>query len=203
MGAFPGAIVRESPHFQIVGSSREREHGDWFAHPHAVSFQVLLPGANVTALIVLGQDQIALNPWNPGASVDKQFAQPVSAQPAILIELVAALVGDGFNAAFHRDAVGAAQQVEAVFVPEIDARLQADRDLTVGKLLQKAVNIASYPENLIYEVDVRDASRNQGIDFLQNGVHIALAILVAEQRLVAERAGPRTSSGKLEFGASP
>lgn len=45
------------------GRTTELNEGqrEWFADPHAVRFQVILPGANVAALVVLGEDQIALH----------------------------------------------------------------------------------------------------------------------------------------------
>ena len=62
----------------------------------------------------------------------RSSAQPVRGETAVLVEFVATFIGDGFDSAFHRDAVCAAQQVEAVFIPKIDAGLQADANATIG-----------------------------------------------------------------------
>ena len=64
------------------------------------------------------------------------------------------------------------------------------------------MDIAPHSENFVDEVDVSDTSRDQAIHFLQDGVHISLAIFIAEQGLVTEGASPGAASREFQFGAA-
>src|ERR1051326_3595054 len=91
----------------------------------------------------------------------------------------------------------AAQQVQRVFIPEIDPGLEADLHRAFRNPLQKAPHIFSHAKNFIDEIDVLDTASNQRVHFLEHRVHAALAKLVAKESLVAESAGPRAPAGKL------
>src|SRR5215831_4889163 len=108
---------------------------------------------------------------------------------------------DGFHAALHGDTVGAAQQVQSFFVPEIDARLKADLHRTPGNAFQQAAHVLSNTKDLVDEIDVLNAAGNQRVHFLEHRIHGALAEFVAEQRLVAESASPRAAASKFQLSA--
>ena len=107
----------------VARRAREREHGYGLADPDVMRLQVLLPAANLVPVVVLGQDEVGLDPGNAAAGVDEQFGQALGAHAAALVQLVAALVGNRFDAALHGNAVGSAEQVQAFLVPKIDPAL--------------------------------------------------------------------------------
>src|SRR5262249_8173276 len=65
--------------------------------------------------------------------------------------------------------------------------------------LKQSAHIAADAEHFVNEVDIFHAACDKGIDFRQHGFYFALTKMVAEKRLVAERAGPGTSARELEF----
>ena len=95
----------------------------------------------------------------------------------------------------------AAQKIQSFFIPEIDARLEANLYRTLSNAFQQATHVLADAEDFIDEIDVLHAARNQRIHFLENGVNAALAEFIAKERLIAEGAGPGTSTGKLQFSA--
>ena len=111
-------------------------------------------------------------------------------EPTVLVHFIAAGLADGFDSALERHAMRAAQQLDGLLVPEIDAALEADRQRSFGDFFQQRSNLLANAENLVNEVDVIDAARHEGIDFGKYGADVALAEFIAEQRLIAERAGP-------------
>src|SRR5215472_4532953 len=150
---------------------------------------------------MLGQNQIGLNPGNALARINQQLSNTSGIDAAVFVQLFAALMCDRFNAALHRDAPGAAQQLQRFLVPEIDAGLTTDLYRTFCNLLQQAADVCANSENFVDEINVADAAGDQRIHFPEHGIHAALAKFIAEQRLVAEGAGPGTAAGKLQFGA--
>src|SRR5882724_1870682 len=156
---------------------------------------------NFHAIISLGENQIRLHPGNASSGIDQEFCNAVRAQAAIFVEVFAAFVRDGLHAALNGNAVGAAQQIQSFFIPEIDAGLEANLHRTLGNSFQQAMNVLPNTENFIDEIDVLDPTRNQRIHFLEHCINAALAEFIAKKRLVAEGAGPGTSAGELKFGA--
>ncbi len=65
--------------------------------------------------------------------------------------------------------MGAREQVERFFIPEIDACLKADGHWTVRELFQQLADLLAYAEDLVDEVDVVDAARDQLVDLRQHG----------------------------------
>src|SRR5947209_8579803 len=63
------------------------------------------------------------------------------------------------------------------------------------------MDVSPNPKNLIDEIDVGHAPGDQAINLLQHSIDIPLAILIPEQRLVAERTGPWTAAGKLNLSS--
>src|SRR5216684_7659337 len=156
---------------------------------------------NLHTIISLGENQICLHPGNASPGIDQKFCNAVRADAAFLVQILSALVRDGFHTALNRDAVRAAKKIKSFFIPEIDARLEADFHRTLGNPFEQAKNIFAHAENLIDEIDILDAARNQRIHFLQHRVNAALAEFVTKERLVAEGARPGTSASKFQFGA--
>src|SRR5215471_16279679 len=95
-----------------------------------------------------------------------------------------------------------AQQVQAVFIPQIDSSLKADFDWPLRHALQQPANVRADAKDFVNEIDVLHAASNQGIDFLENSFHVALAKFVAKESLVAERTCPRTAAGKFQLRAN-
>ena len=73
---------------------------------------------------------------------------------------------DGLHAAFHGNAVRAAQKIQGFFIPEIDARLEANLYRTLGDTFKQAMHVLADAENFIDEINVFHAARNQRIHFL-------------------------------------
>ena len=67
---------------------------------------MILPSANLVTLVMIGEDQVRLYPGNPLFGEYEQFRNSLGRQLARLIQFVAARLGDGFNPAFHGDAMG-------------------------------------------------------------------------------------------------
>src|SRR5262249_30618329 len=70
-----------------------------------------------------------------------------------------------------------------------------------GNPLQQPLHVLAGTKDLIDEIDVIDSARNQSPDLFQDCFYLALAEFVAEQVLVAKRAGPRTPAGKLQLSS--
>src|SRR5579864_5661463 len=202
MRPFPGYVVRRGRKcLGVQRAPRKREHGHGLTYPDALRLQIFLPAMNLSAVISFGKNQVCLHPGNATASIDQQFSDAVCAHAAILIQVFTPFMRNGFHAALNGDTVGAAKKVQSFFIPEIDARLKSDFYRTLSDAFEQAINILADAENLVDEINVLDAARNQRIHFLQNGLNAALPEFIAEERLVAEGAGPGTSASKLQFGA--
>ena len=152
-------------------------------------------------VVVLGLDEVGLDPGDALPGVDEQVRDAVGREAAVLVHLVAALLGDGLDAALEADGVGAGKEVHAGLVPEIDAGLEADGDGALGELFEQSFDLPADAEDFVDEVDVVDAAGDELVDLVEDGGKIAFAVLVAEQGLVAEGAGPGTATGELDFGA--
>jgi hypothetical protein len=73
-----------------------------------------------------------------------------------------------------------AEQAKTLFVPQINAGLQADSDRAFRQSLQQAADVAADSENLVYELDIIHAASDELVDFLQHGIHTTFTIFVAE-----------------------
>src|SRR5215472_7882640 len=122
---------------------------------------------------------------------------------AVLVQLLAAVVADGFDATFHRDAVGVSQQLERIFIPQVNPRLHPDPDRPLGDALQQSPHIPAHTEYFVDEVDVTHAPGHHGIHFSQYGFYTAFTEPVAKETLVAKRAGPGTAASELQLRAQP
>src|ERR1051326_2925991 len=161
MGTLPGHLVwRRGKGLRIQRASREGEHGHRLAHPYTLLLQCLLPAPDVRSVIALSENQVCLHPGNASASVNQQFRDTIGTDAAVLVEVLAAFMRNGFHAAFHRNAGCAAQQVESFFVPEINARLEPDLYWTFSNSFQQSAHVFADPKNFINEINVLDAARN-------------------------------------------
>src|SRR3954468_14140433 len=137
-------------------------------------------------IIVRRLDEICLYPGDVLARVDQERLDTIRGEPAVLVHLVAASFADSFNAALERDAMRAAQQLEGLFVPEIDATLKAYGQRAARDFFQEHAHLLAHAEDFVDEVDVIDAAGQELINFGQYLIQVALAKLIAEQRLVTE-----------------
>src|SRR5437764_8303908 len=160
---------------------------------------MLLPLPNLPAVIFICKNQVGLDPGNASPGIDKQLRNPVSAHAAVLVEVFPAFFGDGFDPALHGNAMGPAQQVQSLFIPQVNARLETDFYVPFGDAFQQAKHVLSYSEDLINEVDILHAPADQGIHLLQDRLYMALAEFIAKQSLVAEGTGPGASARKLQL----
>src|SRR6185312_4163574 len=151
-------------------------------------------------VVFFRQNEIGLDPGNALARIDQQFANPLGIESAILVQLFSACFSDGFDTAFHGDAMSAAEQIEGLLVPEINAALESNLYRTLRDTFQQTQNVLSHAEYLVNEVDVIHSARNHAINFGQHRFHCAFAKLIAEQGLVAEGAGPWASTREFQLG---
>ena len=79
--------------------------------------------------------------------------------------------------------------------------LETNRERTLSDLFKERANLLAYTEDLVDEVDVVDASREEGVDLGEDTCEVTLAVLVAEECFVAEGAGVGATAGELDFGA--
>src|SRR5207302_2011467 len=181
MGALPRPVINRPENFLVHRRARVWKHWHRFAYPDARRFEPLLPGANHVAIVLLGENQVRLYPGNALARIDQELRQSVSRKPATFVQFVATFLRDGLNTAFHRDAMRLAEQVQGLFIPEIDAGLQSDAERALGNFLQYLRHLLPYPENFIDPVDVVNASRYQPIHLCEDVIYIALAEFVSKE----------------------
>ena len=74
--------------------------------------QVLLKRAYLSAFIVFGENQVGLDPRNSLPRINEKLTDSLGRNAAIFVQFVAASIGNRFNAAFHRNAVGIPKQIE-------------------------------------------------------------------------------------------
>src|SRR5579864_1443282 len=149
---------------------------------------MLLPASYLPAIVFLRQDQVGLHPGDPASREKEKIGDAVGTDAAVLIELLAPFMSDGLNAALHGDAVRAAKEIERLFTPQIDARLQADLYSSLRQSFQQRPRILAGAEDFVDEVDVLHAARDQSVHFGKYSVDSALAKFVAKEGLVAEGA---------------
>src|ERR1051326_6865049 len=131
--------------------------------------------------------------------MDEQLFDARGADAAILVELFAAGFGHRFDSAFNRNAMRAAEQVERLFIPEINAGLKTDVDGPLSNGFEQLQDVFPDAEDLIDEINVINAPRDERLNFRQHRFHAALAKLIPKKGLVAEGASPRASAGELEL----
>src|SRR5690348_7758535 len=110
---------------------------------------MLLPALNLPAIVMVGENQISLYPRNSGSGIDQQVGNSLRIDAAILAQFFPAFFRDGFNPAFHRDAVSASEQVERFFRPQVDSGLESDLQWPFGNPFQQTADVLAHPENLI------------------------------------------------------
>ena len=123
-----------------------------------------LPEGDLEGVVAGGLDEVGLDPGKALPRVDEQLTDAIGGDAAVLVHGVAAGVGDGLDAALKGDAVGAGEEIEGLFIPEIDAGLEADGDGTGGDGFEQRANLLADAEDLVDEVDVVDAARDELID---------------------------------------
>src|SRR6185312_12528515 len=141
------------------------------------------------------------DPGDSRSSINEQLRNTIGIHAAILVQFFASRFCNRLNTALHGNTVGAAKEIKGFFIPEINPRLEADLHRALGDAFKKAAHIFADAEDLVDKVDVFHAPADQRIHFTKNGIHTALAEFVAEQRLIAEAAGPGAAAGELEFRA--
>src|SRR5215475_1148576 len=101
---------------------------------------MLLPATDLPALVLLCKDQIGLDPRDAAAGKDQQIGDPVGIDAAVFVQLFSALHRDGLDPTLYGDAMGTPEKIERLFIPQIDARLQADLDPALRQSLQQQSN---------------------------------------------------------------
>src|SRR5438874_8857929 len=109
---------------------------------------MLLPLTNLPAVIFICENKIGLHPRDARPGINQKFADALGINTAILIQLLAALFGDGLNPAFHGDAVRPAQQIKRLFVPEINPSLESNLYWTLSNAFQQPPHILAHTKNL-------------------------------------------------------
>ena len=142
--------------------------------------QIVLPCPDLAAVVVLGKNQVCLDPGNSLSCIDQQLRESVRRQLAAFVQFVAAFFGDRFDATLHGYAACVAQEVERFLVPQVDARLQADGDRPLRKLLQQPADVLANSKNFVDPVNVLHAARDQRVNFRQHRFDITLAEFVSK-----------------------
>src|SRR5579872_3552542 len=107
MRPLPRGVVRQlTKSFKVKGTSGEREHRHRRTHPYAAGFELLLPEANLALVVMFGENQVRLHPWDPFAGIGQQFPDSLCIHTAVLVQLFPAGLGDRLDPAFDRDAMG-------------------------------------------------------------------------------------------------
>src|ERR1700693_951132 len=60
----PCPVVRRSKYLLVKGRPVIRNHRHSLADPHSMLLEIFLPVANLLAMIMIGEDQIGLHPWD-------------------------------------------------------------------------------------------------------------------------------------------
>src|SRR3954471_21914072 len=102
--ALPRLIIRHfTERLQVEWAAGEWEHRHRFTHPYIVLLQPLLETADLTFIVVFGQDQVRLHPRDTFARLDQQLRNAVCGHAAILVQLIATFVSDALDPTLHRD----------------------------------------------------------------------------------------------------
>src|SRR5262249_36563868 len=145
-------------------------------------------------------NQIGLHEWHRAFRVDEPVAQFLGRQLAVLVEPVAPFRRQALDAGLHRNAARAAEEVEHVGTPQIDAGLDAEFNRPIDERLKE---FAPRQENLVDERDVGCARRDEPVEFVEDRRERTAAIAVAEIVLGAEGAVIGTTARYLHLGAGP
>ena len=92
---------------------------------------------NFRAVITLGKNQVGLHPGNASPGIDQQFCDAIRAHAAIFVQILTAFMRDGLHAALNGDAVSTAKKVQRLFIPQIDARLEANLYRTLSNAFEQ------------------------------------------------------------------
>ena len=130
--------------------------------------------------------------------VDETLGDSLGREAAVLVEEIPAALADALDAGFNRHTSRAAEEVEHLVIPEIDARLDADPHVA---RCQREQQVAIREKNLVDEVHVLDAEPDQTIELGEDRRERTLAIAVPEIVLRAEAAVVRTAARRFHFSA--
>ena len=147
--------------------------------------QALAPVFNQRGVVLIDANQVALDEGHMPARFDQQVRQILGFQAASLGQGFAALGGQAFDPASmetqpaspSRRSMSGFQRSIRVWTPNTTSR--CDQGFQQGTLRQ---------EDLVNEVQVADALRDQVVDLRQQDRQVTAAILVAEVDLGAEAA---------------
>src|SRR5438045_877041 len=78
VSAFPSLVVRWAEHLRVQWRAWIREHRHRFAHPDAIFLQILLPSANLIAIVMVGKNEVRLHPRDALLCIDQQPGEPLS-----------------------------------------------------------------------------------------------------------------------------
>src|SRR4051812_9116720 len=121
------------------------------------------------------RNEIGLHEWHVPAGLDQSSRKFVRLHPAILVEHLPAFRRQTLDTGFDRDASGSAEKLEHVGLPKVYAGLDSELQPAIHHCLeQRAIG----QENLVYEIQISDALRLEGVDLLHEQIEIALAIFV-------------------------
>src|SRR5579884_1102754 len=118
---------------------------------------MLLPLPDLVFVVLFREDQVRLYPRNTLLRIDQQLRDPLRVDSAILVQFVAAFLCNGLDPALHRNAVCPSQQIEGLFVPQIDSSLEPNIDVPLRDSFQQPPYVLPNPKNLVDEIDVIDA----------------------------------------------
>src|SRR5258708_37915066 len=77
VGPLPGILVRRiAKRLLVQRTTGIRKHGHGFAYPNTPGPEMLLPGANLPAIVMFGKNQVGLHPGYPAAGIDQQLSDP-------------------------------------------------------------------------------------------------------------------------------
>ena len=174
---FPRAIVGHAPALGVVGGAGVREERDRLVRPHATRDQMLAPPLDVVGVVDLRVDQVRLDERHALAREEQPLGDLVGRKAAVLVEEIPPVLADALHAGLDRDAAGGAEQHQHVAVPQIDARLNADLDAARRERFQQ---LAVGQKDLVDEVHVLDALRDERVELVENRRERPLAVGVAE-----------------------
>lgn len=130
--------------------------------------------------------------------MDQALGEIVGRGAAALVEGGAAFLRQALDPGLDGDAARRPEEVEQVGLPQVDPGLDPEADIPRDQRLQKRL---LRQEDLVDEVDVGDALRDQPVDLVEDDPEIPAPVGVAEVDLGAERAGVGTAARGLDLGA--
>src|SRR5690242_7743616 len=132
---------------------------------------MFLPAANRRLIVMLGKNQVGLDPRDALTRVNKQLGQALGGHATVLIQIVASYVGDRLDSAFDRNGVRSAEKVEGFFVPQVDSRLEADADITLGNGFEQELYVLANAKYFVNEINVVNAARYYAVDLYKDVSH--------------------------------